>query len=238
MAFSKLLIDFRAIDSLKKIGLHIRGSFLQERSCTFSLTWALICLFLFAGIGSLSAQEVDSLSQDTTIVKPPPRYNMGVFGVASIRNGPNFGGRNFERELGLSFSFERLSFSIYDVGFLGSVQSTVIFPNVFELDYSYQYASLGFAFLSKEHLRSYLSLGYGQGSMNWSSTNFEADFLEDRFDFSQIAVEIEWNRLRFVVPRIAVGYQQFNNLILTGIDAGRFDGIYLRFGLKLGYNNQ
>lgn len=196
----------------------------------------ILCLLVF--ISSFTfAQEVDSLAIDS-LEKPPPAYYGGVYLVGGISFEPSAPENNFFGNIGAGIQYERWMIGFSRVDFLGTSQSLLVFPNVFELKYRYGGPHISFTFSQQEKVNILLQAGYYRGDLLWREVSEQQDFIRDEFSLTKIGLVGELSVFRYAKPRISIGYQQMKDLDLNGVKNDDFSGLYISVGLRLGYFNQ
>ena len=196
----------------------------------------ILCLLVF--MSSLaSAQEVDSLAIDSLEKLPPPYYG-GVYLLGGISFEPSTPERNFFGSVGIGVQYERWMLGFSRVDFLGTSQSLLIFPNVFELKYRYGGPHISFTFFQHEKVNMILQAEYYKGDLLWREVGEQQDFLRDEFALSKIGLTGELSVLRYIKPQLSIGYQQMYDLDLNSVREDDFSGLFLSVGVRLGYFNQ
>ena len=67
--------------------------------------------------------------------KVPPPYYLGVYGVGGAYYEPSTPNANFVSGIGFGFQYEKWMVELTQHDFLGIYETSVVFPNVFELKY-------------------------------------------------------------------------------------------------------
>ena len=180
---------------------------------------------------------MDSLGIDSVEKEPPPFYG-AIYLTGEVRIAPHFNGVNGATALGVGIQYNRwqLGFNIYD--FQGTIESLIIFPNVFSLDYRYAGPTLGFELYDDDWFSLDMAASFGLGDMIWRDVRNDTDFFRDEFSILSIGLSADLDRVRYVKPYFTLGYQQTNNLVLERVENNEFTGVFFVFGIRLGYFNQ
>lgn len=201
------------------------------------LFWALL-LFPFLSW----TQEVDTVAMDTaaidSIEKDPPPYYLGIYALGGGSFEPSSPNYNLVSMFGAGVQYERwsMAFTIHD--FQGTLQSFVVFPNVFDLNYRYGGLRTSFRFFDNDQVGLSVSAGYYKGDMTWKNVEDGQDFLRDEFSLMKFGVVGEFLKFRFIKPYCIIGYQKMLNLNLSDVSENDFSGAYIGLGVKVGYFNQ
>ncbi|WP_370089504.1 hypothetical protein [Ekhidna sp.] len=196
----------------------------------------ILCLLVLVSFTSL-AQEMDSLAVDSLEKVPPPYYG-GVYLIGGVSFEPAAPERNFLGEVGVGIQYERWMLGFSRVDFLGTAQSLLVFPNVFELKYRYGGPYASYSFYQDEKIDLILQAGYFMGDLLWREAGEQQDFIRDEFTLMKIGLAGELSVFRYAKPRLSIGYQQMKDLDLNGVSNDDFTGLYISFGIRLGYFNQ
>lgn len=189
----------------------------------------------------LDTLSVDTLAMDTagldSVEKVAPYY-AAAYLMGEVRIAPHFEGTNIATGLGIGIQYNRfqLGFEVYN--FQGTIETLVIFPNVFSLDYKYAGPTVGFEVYDHKWFSVDLMASYRRGDMIWKEIESDTDFFRDEFDILSFKVSIDLDRFRYAKPYFTVGYQKTNNLILERVDNQEFTGIFFAIGMRIGYFNQ
>ncbi|MEQ8627454.1 hypothetical protein [Ekhidna sp.] len=201
------------------------------------LFWVLLLVpFL-----SLS-QEMDTVVMDTaaidTVETEPPPYYLGIYAIGGVSFEPSSPDYNLVSMLGGGVQYERwsLDFTIHD--FKGTVQTFVVFPNVFDLNYRYGGPRVSYRFFDNDKVGLWINAGYYKGDMTWKNVEDGQDFLRDEFSMIKFGVVGEFLKLRYIKPCIAIGYQKMQDLNLSSVSEDSFSGAYIRLGGRIGFFNQ
>ena len=201
----------------------------------------LFWVFLLVPILSWS-QEIDTLAMDIvamdTIEKEPPPYYLGVYVIGGGSLEPSSPEYNLVSILGGGVQYERWSLGFTVHNFQGTVQSFVVFPNVFDLNYRYGGPRVSYRFLDNDKVGLWVNAGYYKGDMTWKNTEDGQDFLRDEFSMVKFEAVGEFLKLRYIKPCIAMGYQKMQGLNLSSVSEDSFSGAYIRLGVRIGYFNQ
>lgn len=196
----------------------------------------LLWISLFIS-GLASAQQTDTLAVDTMEVEVPDHY-FALFvdgGVSFEKSAPE---SNFFSVYGLGVQYDRFMVSFSRSDLQGTIQSLVVFPNVFELKYRYGGANLGYQFYQKDWLNMIVTAGYYKGDMVWSNTEDGQDFFRDEFDLLKFGLRGEVGAIRYIKPHLSIGYQKMTNLSINRLDQTDFSGLFVAVGIRFGYFNQ
>ncbi len=185
---------------------------------------------------------VDSLAMDSvgmdSIEKEPPAYYAALYLSTEARFAPNFGGVNLVSgvSFGVQYNKWQLGFNVYD--FQGTIESLVIFPNAFSLDYRYAGPWFGYELYDNRWFSFDLIASYGIGDMIWEDLKNNIDFFRDEFNMVTIGVYADLDRFRYAKPYFTIGYQHVNDLVLERVKNNEFTGMFFGFGIRIGYFNQ
>ena len=193
--------------------------------------------------GIASAQELDSAAVDTlgvdldTVDVAPPYY-LGVYFEGGVSFDPSVPDRNPLSAIGVGIQYERWLLSISRYNFLSEIISVVVFPNVFELNYRFGGANIGYQFYQQEWVNAVLSAGYYKGDMTWRNFQDGEDFLRDEFDLLKFSLKVEMEKFRYAKPHVSIGYQQMSEIDLSLVEGNNFSGLFFAVGVRIGYFNQ
>ncbi|MEO9483834.1 MAG: hypothetical protein ABJG47_10330 [Ekhidna sp.] len=195
--------------------------------------------------GIALTQELDTAVLDTTGIiaidtaeVEPPAYYLGVYLEGGVSYEASIPGNNFLSFVGVGVQYEKwlISFNRYD--FQGEVQSLIVFPNDFKLNYRYGGINIGRQLYQSSMVDLMLNAGYFKGDMTWRNLEDGQDFLRDEFDLVKINLKVEMGRFRYAKPHIVIGYQQMRNLNLAKVAGDNFSGLFFAAGIRIGYFNQ
>lgn len=196
----------------------------------------LCVLFLVLSL-SMSAQEIDTLQSDSIIEVPPANY-VGVFADIGFHYSPHLLRNNYTATPGLWIKYNRWSVGFTQTLFLGKLETFLIFPNVFELDYGHAGAHLGFEVAQSDWIRLDVTTSYRWGDMIWVEKESQTNFLRDEFKMMTFSAVVSLDRIRFFKPYCTVGYQQMRDLDLARVTNDDFSGLFFGLGIRMGYFNQ
>ena len=216
-----------------------------------------VCFLLLLPL-FVCAQEVDTLSVDSitlvedSIIVEPPAYYGAAFALIDGRIGPTVGGTKLHAGLGFGVQYNKwslgyhfykfgralqvLGVNVYDTE--GQIEALVVFPNVFELEYAFGGPFIGFELYDSESWSLDLYGSYQFGDMIWEDQETQVDFLRDEFSLITFGGIVDFDNFRYAKPYVMVGYQTVNNLDLTLVENSDFSGIFLSFGVRVGFYNQ
>lgn len=206
----------------------------HHTKCLFATGFLLASVLLYA---QDTKQDSTGMAQDSleTIQKPVKQIHVGFYLEAMTESVEGLNKRNFSQQFGIGVEYHFLSAGIYQNLASGHNSRLLIFPNKFDLIYTYGGTYLSFRILKSRMLESYLRFNYGNGDMVWERSDDKTDFTRDKYYVIKPELQVAFVLIPYVKLFGMVGYRRFVSLDLPSIGNNDLSGITFALGIKVGY---
>lgn len=208
----------------------------------------LILVFVLMAMG-LSAQQLDSLSLsplDSTTIETEIDTDSSFFlpthlgeygGYFELFNKivPGPGGNHSLRQLGVGLSLKRLTMGAHYSQVDLQYEKQLVFPNYFELNYTYGGFFLGTHVIQKKPIEIDARANYSMGDMIWNQNESPTAFLRDKFQVLEPEILINYVPFTYLKIFVSGGYRYIHELNIPGVSTDDFNGFVFGFGFRLGY---
>ncbi|WP_258097934.1 hypothetical protein [Marinoscillum pacificum] len=205
----------------------------------------ILWLFLSTAFTLAYGQEValDSVTiqpHDSLLVEKDPliKFESGVFletGFQMIPIKTNYGPTS-QLFIGLQYKNLFGGFGVYN--YQGDYQTTVIFPNNFNLAYKYGAARLGLRAYDSKYFEINAQIQYGKGDAVWIRESNDEKFIRSKFDIIEPQVMVLYTPIEQVKLFTTLGYKSMQNLDIVHLSNKDFSGITFGFGIRCGIYQQ
>ncbi len=178
----------------------------------------------------------DSIPQaDTVEVNVWDHYDWQPFVAFALEVGPDPDGyfESYSWQAGVIYK-QHFYLAAFATEYQGDIQSTVVFPNEFNLLFKHGGASIGYKTSRERRVEILVGSQIGWGSMLWKLSESGRNFIKDDLMVIHPFVSADISIVKYASANIAIGYRKLVGLDLASVNPKDFEGITATLTLRLG----